>query len=304
MAGDLDLLIGTWTVRVKGWVWEYDFRSDGGVTWRDLGSMESGVGNWAATSKLVNMWWKGSTTRESWQRPLTTGNDHTWYEAPYYRGKYRIEKTGYIAPSPTPPSGPTDATLMDKAWDASRSSLRFALNRLRLLQRQIKYFEDSSGSEDAFNELRRNYRRDMAVISRKLLVPPNPMDPAFRSALASAIRLFEQNLALPKSLKAARDGGKCARSPQPWAAANGGTNPPDIDLCTIWFNASADLQRDVVTHEYFHIFGVHDIEGVDTTAKALDNANTLAQIVAYLHDRARQKNSDGFEPMIPPLPTP
>lgn len=304
MAGDLDLLTGTWTVKVKGWVWEYDFRSDGGVTWRDLGSMESGVGNWAATSKLVNIWWKGSTTRESWQRPLTNSNDHTWYEAPYYRGRYRIEKTGFVAPSPTPPSGPTDANLIDRAWEASRTSLRFAMNRLRLLQRQIKYFEESGGSEDAFNELRRNYRRDMAVISRKLLVPMNPMDPAFRSALASAIRLFEQNLALPKSLKAARDGGKCAASPQPWASAAGRTNPPDIDLCTIWFEADADLQRDVVTHEYFHICGVHDIEGVDTTAKALDNANTLAQVVAYLHDRARQKNSDGAEPMIPALPTP
>ena len=198
MAGDLDLLTGTWTVKVKGWVWEYDFRGDGGVTWRDLGSMESGVGNWAATSKLVNIWWKGSTTRESWQRPLTNSNDHTWYEAPYYRGKYRIEKTGFVAPSPTPPSGPTDANLIDRAWEASRTSLRFAVNRLRLLQRQIKYFEESGGSEDAFNELRRNYRRDMAVVSRKLLVPMNPMDPAFRSALASAIRLFEQNLALPK----------------------------------------------------------------------------------------------------------
>lgn len=304
MAGDLDLLIGTWTVRVKSWVWEYDFRRDGGVTWRDLGSMESGVGNWAASSKLVNMWWKGSTTRESWQRPLTSGNDHTWYEASYYRGKYRIEKTGFTPPSPTPPSGPTDATKVDAAWDASRSSLRFALNRLKLLQRQIKYFEDSSGSEDAFNELRRNYRRDMAVISRKLLVPPNPMDPAFRSALASAVNLIEQNLALPKSLNAARAGGKCSNPKPAYAWTNRNRRPPDTDLCTSWFDANADLQRDVVTHEYFHTIGLRDIEGVDTTAKALDNANTMAQVVAYLHDRARQKNSDGFEQMIPPLPTP
>lgn len=303
MAGDLDLLIGTWTVRVKAWVWEYDFRRDGGVTWRDLGSMESGVGNWAATSKLVNMWWKGSSTRESWQRPLSTSNDHTWYEAPYFRGKYRIEKTGFIPPSPSPPSGPTDANRIDAAWEASRASLRFALNRLRLLQRQIKYFEDSHGSEDAFNELRRNYRRDMAVISRKLLVPSNPMDAAFRSALASAINLIEQNLALPKMLNAARAGGKCVDPRPAYAWTTPGRKPPDTDLCTSWFTSSADLQRDVVTHEYFHTVGLGDIE-VSTTAQALGNANTMAQVVAYLHDRARQKNSDGFEPMIPPLPTP
>lgn len=303
MAGDLDLLIGTWTVRVKGWVWEYDFRRDGGVTWRDLGSMESGVGNWAASSKLVNMWWKGSTTRESWQRPLTSGNDHTWYESSYYRGKYRIEKTGFTPPSPTPPSGPTDATLIDVAWDASRTSLRFALNRMRLLQRQIKYFEDSGGSEDAFNELRRNYRRDIAVISRKLLVPLNAMDPAFRSALASAINLVEQNLALPKSLNAARAGGKCVDPRPAFAWTTPRRKPPDTDLCTSWFTSNADLQRDVVTHEYFHTVGLGDIS-VNNTTDALGNANTMAQVVAFLHDRARQKNSDGNEQMIPALPTP
>ncbi|WP_332682157.1 hypothetical protein [Bosea sp. (in: a-proteobacteria)] len=304
MAGDLDLLIGTWTVRVKGWVWEYDFRRDGGVTWRDQGSIESGVGNWSATSKLVNLWWKGSTTRESWQRPLTNSNDHTWYESSYFRGRYRIEKTGFIPPAPGPtPSGPTDANRVDRAWEASRAALRFALTRLRLLQRQIAFFESSAGSAAAFNELRRNFRRDMAVISRKLLVPSNPMDAAFRDALAKAIALIEQNLALPKTLNAARAGGKCVDPRPAFAWTTPGRKPPDTDLCTSWFNANADLQRDVVTHEYFHTVGLGDIS-VSTTANALGNANTMAQVVAFLHDRARQANSDGFEPMIPPLPTP
>jgi hypothetical protein len=62
MAGDLDLLIGKWTVRVKNWIWEYEFQRDGRVTWRDRHSAEKGSGNWAATSKLVNMWWNGSAT--------------------------------------------------------------------------------------------------------------------------------------------------------------------------------------------------------------------------------------------------
>src|SRR4029450_4532650 len=101
MAGDLDLLIGKWTVWVKNWTWEYEFQRDGRVTWRDLGSAEKGSGNWAANSKLVNVWWKGSPTRESWLRPLTAKNDHTWYESSYFRGKYRIEKAG--SPIPVPP---------------------------------------------------------------------------------------------------------------------------------------------------------------------------------------------------------
>ena len=101
MSGDLDLLIGKWTVWVKNWTWEYEFQRDGRVTWRDLHSAEKSSGNWAATSKLVNMWWKDSATRESWQRPLTASSDHTWYESSYYRGKYRIEKAN--APVPVPP---------------------------------------------------------------------------------------------------------------------------------------------------------------------------------------------------------
>jgi hypothetical protein len=30
--GDLDLLIGKWTVWVKDWTWEYEFQRDGRVT--------------------------------------------------------------------------------------------------------------------------------------------------------------------------------------------------------------------------------------------------------------------------------
>ena len=201
MAGDLDLLLGTWTVRVKTWTWEYNFQTGGIVTWRDLGSIENGLGNWAATSKLVNIWWKGSTSRESWQRPLTPSNDHTWYESSYYKGKYRIEKTGAIAPSPSSPAS-SDAAAIDRAWEASRSSLRYVFTRLRALDRQIQVFERTHGNEASFNELRA-FRRDIEVISRKMIVPLNALDPAFRDALTKVMRLIERNLALPKSIKAA-----------------------------------------------------------------------------------------------------
>jgi len=58
-----------------------------------------------------------------------------------------------------------------------------------------------------------------------------------------------------------------------------------------------------VTHEYFHTLGLDDIS-VHNTADAFRNANTLAQVVAFIHDRRRQKNSDGNEAAMPPLPTP
>jgi len=36
----------------------------------------------------------------------------------------------------------------------------------------------------------------------------------------------------------------------------------------------------------------------------LTNANTIAQIVAFLYDRFRQRNSDSNEAALPPLPAP
>jgi hypothetical protein len=91
MADDQQLLIGKWTVKVKDWIWEYDFSTDGKIAWRDTRSNEKGVGHWTMTSQLVNLSWQGSSTIESWQRPLKP--DHTgWYQASYYVGNYKVQK--------------------------------------------------------------------------------------------------------------------------------------------------------------------------------------------------------------------
>src|SRR5215216_7643863 len=96
---DLDLLLGKWIVELKGghprgWTWEYEFHRDKRVTWRDLNSAEKGSGWWNTSSKLVNMGWKDSKTRESWKRPLmpTPTLDKTWYESSYVQGNYKIQK--------------------------------------------------------------------------------------------------------------------------------------------------------------------------------------------------------------------
>lgn len=119
MARDLDLLIGKWIVKVRPhgrpepWTWEYEFRNDGSVTWHDLKGAETGSGGWAATSKLVNIWWRGSTTRESWIRPLTPTPplDKTWYESSYFRGQYKVEKPvcpGFWSDGPFMLEGPEE----------------------------------------------------------------------------------------------------------------------------------------------------------------------------------------------------
>ena len=305
---DLDLLFGKWTVHVKGWTWEYEFQRDGRVSWRDVNSAEKGSGNWAATSKLVNMWWKDSKTRESWQRPLTASNDKTWYESSYFRGKYRIAKAGGAAPAPgpTPTPGPTDAEMVNRAFEASRASLRTALDRLRPLLRDANALANMDGLQrlSALTRLNVTHQRDIAVVSRRLLVPLDPGSKEFRDALSKAITLIEQNLALPNTIALSRNGGKCSNPKPAFAWTNIGHRPPDTELCTAWVNSRDDLRRDVITHEYFHTIGLADVEGVNTTARALMNANTLAQVVALVTDRTRQKNSDGGEEAVPPLPSP
>src|SRR5262245_7709448 len=89
LMSDLDLLIGKWVVKVRPpgrpepWTWEYEFKPGNVVTWQDLKGSEHGKGTWNSNSKLVNMWWEGSATRESWLRPLTPTPppSKTWYEA-------------------------------------------------------------------------------------------------------------------------------------------------------------------------------------------------------------------------------
>jgi hypothetical protein len=55
-----------------------------------------------------------------------------------------------------------------------------------------------------------------------------------------------------------------------------------------------DLHRDVITHEFFHLVGLIDKPVIATTSDALDDANTMAQLVAYIHDRMRWEDSNGL----------
>ena len=94
MADDRKVLIGKWTVRVKDWLWEYEFSENGAVTWRDTRSLEKGSGRWSMGPMSLYISWSNSPqTKESWQLPLSTAsNKKAWYSAPYYTGPYQIEK--------------------------------------------------------------------------------------------------------------------------------------------------------------------------------------------------------------------
>lgn len=92
MADDTQEIIGTWTVKFKEWIWEYTFTPDGKVTWRDPLNNEKGSGRWAIMGKFINLSWAGSTTAESWTRPIKSTDQSGWYSASYGTGAFKANK--------------------------------------------------------------------------------------------------------------------------------------------------------------------------------------------------------------------
>jgi hypothetical protein len=202
--------------------------------------------------------------------------------------------------------------IVDRAFNDSRAALRDCLTRLRGLRDAISNLP--AGSDPAFGnamaKLIFQFKRDISVVSRRLLMSADPTSSDFRDNLAKVIRMCEINLGEKKTLLAAGRTGLCDPTnprnakglPHAWTLAS--QPDPKTHLCEPFFTGdSRDLQRDVVTHEFFHLQGLVDTS-VNNTSDALRNANTIAQIVAFTADRFRQRNSDGNEPAVPPLPSP
>ncbi|RAR57582.1 hypothetical protein C7401_115138 [Paraburkholderia unamae] len=207
---------------------------------------------------------------------------------------------------------PTRDAVADRAHDASREALRLALSHLRLLRTDIDLLPASTDPafSGALTALLFKHKRNIAVLAKRLLLTADPSSGPFRTSLDKVILLCERNLAQRKTILAAGTTGLCdpanprnARGlPHAWTAAS--QPDPKTHLCEPFFtNDPLDLQRDVITHEYFHLQGLDDI-AVNNTADALRNANTIAQVVAFVADRFRQSNSDGNERAVPPLPVP
>jgi hypothetical protein len=207
---------------------------------------------------------------------------------------------------------PTRDAVADRALNLSRDALRSALLLLRSLRDDINALPASSDPAfgGAMAGLLTKHQRDIAVIAKRLLLVPDPSSKPFRDALDKVIQLCDRNLAQAKTILSAGITGMCNPAlPQnakglPFAWTDKTIADPKTHLCEPFFtSASLDLQRDVVTHEYFHLQGLKDIS-VNNTNDGLNNANTIAQIVAFMVDRFRQKNSDGHEEALPPLPAP
>lgn len=202
--------------------------------------------------------------------------------------------------------GVTRATQLSIAHRRSRDSLTAVRDRLVGLQAEITIADQLPEPARTFEAgiISVSHARDLQVLSRRLVVSADPLDAGLRSALQSTIGLMNQNLAQPVTVVDQGTSGRCALGGGvPFAATLASDPHPRVSVCDPFFTASDDLRRDVITHEYFHLLGLDDLS-VSNVDDALKNANTIAQIAAYLFDRDRQVNSDGNEPAIPPFPSP
>ncbi|MBV8586849.1 MAG: hypothetical protein JO308_11235 [Verrucomicrobia bacterium] len=80
----------------------------------------------------------------------------------------------------------------------------------------------------------------------------------------------------------------------PFAVTTPRDPEPRVSICAAWFPMSGELHRDVITHEFFHLIGLIDRSMIANTSDALGDANTMAQLVAYIHDRTRWEDSSGL----------
>jgi hypothetical protein len=207
---------------------------------------------------------------------------------------------------PVTPAGPqasstsTHDDLIMQAFEASRSSLRWVQARLGLLKQAIKDADRLYGKTQiiAIASLRTNFSRDIAVLSDKLRTSRDPLLSDFLFALDKALQLIRRNLYEESLIIDEGTAGRC--DPKLWGGATpfAATTPwdpePRVSICSAWFPMNKDLHRDVITHEFFHLVGLTDKPIIANTSDALDDANTMAQLIAYVHDRTRWEDSSGL----------
>lgn len=167
---------------------------------------------------------------------------------------------------------------------------------------------NGSAKTTALAALRRSFARDIAVLSDKLQTSKDPLSSDFRQALQKALQLIRRTIYEKGFIVDEGTAGRCDPNlwggGMPFAAATPAGPEPRISICAAWFPMEADLHRDVITHEFFHLVGLIDQPLIRNTADALNDANAMTQLVAYIHDRNRWKDSSGLAKPIHAYPAP
>lgn len=201
--------------------------------------------------------------------------------------------------------------IIEEAKKRSRRSLGVVLGRMRALESAIAGADglQGTGKIAALATLGRTFARDIAIIADKLRTKGDPLSQEFRSALGSARQLVQNNIDETSSIIDGGIVGRCEPSQYtppgvPFAATQRTVPDPRVSVCTPFFAQNDDMQRDVITHEFFHLVGLADVKNITSTADALNDANTVSQVVAYMHDRKRTKDSSGLSQPSVSYPSP
>jgi peptidoglycan hydrolase-like protein with peptidoglycan-binding domain len=218
---------------------------------------------------------------------------------------------GGTAPAPVPVPPVDKPKVIADAKARSRTEVTVVLNRMNAFESAIRAADLASGNQKilAIQTLGRLFARDIAIIADKLRTSGDPLSAQFRGALASAKTLVQNNLGATSGIIDEGNLGRCTASNfsppgVPFAATTRTAPDPRVSVCTPFFAQNDDMKRDVITHEFFHLLGLADVNAINNTADALNDANTMAQVVAYMHDRARTRDSSGLSQPRVTYPTP
>ncbi|MBV8414255.1 MAG: peptidoglycan-binding protein [Verrucomicrobia bacterium] len=218
-------------------------------------------------------------------------------------GKTTLTTMDAVLVGAAAPLAPIDnSSIIAEAKKRSRASAGVVLRRMSAFEAAIDAANqlDGAGKAGALTTLRKTFARDIAIIADKLRTSKDPLSKEFRSTLASVRQLVQNNINATSSIIDEGTVGRCDASQNnppevPFAATTRVAPDPRVSVCTPFFAENDDMQRDVITHEFFHLLGVGHAKNLNSTADALDDANTLAQVVAYMHDRKRTRDSSGFD---------
>lgn len=219
---------------------------------------------------------------------LDNRNDGAEPFRPAKKKKRTKRKTPPVPPQPVL----TDQQKIDQAQAQRQSTLVFAQFSLLGLQLGVQ----AGLSND---ELNKSFGPSVAAVAKWLNLKLGAPD--YVEKLRKAQELMGKNMALsttppvihqlPTGPASSKGKVECAVPAHAWSY----TGEPAVGVmcCDPFFNTDGPLcRRDVLTHEYFHLVGLHHGEGSDgkstsrdkmTTDQALNSADNMAQLVSDLN---------------------
>lgn len=200
--------------------------------------------------------------------------DKTWAE---------LDKGPGATPPPLispPPVVPSDQDIINRALAGRSVTLSQAIASLTSLELSVQ--TGILGLTQALHQ------QTINALGTWLKVKPG--DSNFLATLQQARALMSQNLGLTVQVRRqAQTHPDC--NGNPFAVANIGQPAAGIRCCDAFFNTGPNCQRDVITHEHFHLVGLgHGEDKIGqattratmTTEQALNSADNMAQLVSEI----------------------